>query len=112
MPRADWPKDGVDTAQPDDKAACRLSRNVPGRLHGAGVQTLPDFDEHVARQFVGVLVQSSIAGGVDPVARLQQFCTLQQAAAVLVRDPVVAQALEQLVQSIDVNLQELAPVKS
>jgi hypothetical protein len=58
------------------------------------------------------LVQSAIARGADPVARLREFRMLQQAASAMLQDPSVAQAAEQLVRTIDLTLQELAPVKS
>jgi hypothetical protein len=73
---------------------------------------LPDFDEHLAHEFVQGLVQSSIARGVDPIARLQQFRSLQQVTTVMARDPAVIQAAEHLIQAIDVALCELAPIKS
>jgi hypothetical protein len=57
-------------------------------------------------------VQSSIARGVDPIARLQQFRSLQQVTTVMARDPAVIQAAEHLIQAIDVALCELAPIKS
>ncbi|MGH1592214.1 hypothetical protein ACRBEV_32350 [Methylobacterium phyllosphaerae] len=72
----------------------------------------PGLDERLARELVQGLVQSAIARGVDPAARLQQFRTLQEAAIAMSRDPAVAQTAEQLVRAIDVTLQELAAVKS
>jgi hypothetical protein len=75
------------------------------------VQTVPGFDEHLAHEFVQGLVQSAIARGADPVARLQHFRTLQQATAVMAREPAAAQAAEQLIQAIDRALLELATVK-
>ena len=55
------------------------------------VEKMPSFDERLAHEFVQGLVRSAIARGVDPVARLQQFRTLQQAAIVMSRDSGVAQ---------------------
>jgi hypothetical protein len=75
-------------------------------------QTLPGFDEHLAREFVQGLVQSAIGQGADPLARLQQFRALQQAVIAMSRAPAVAQAAEQLVWAVDQALQELSPVKS
>jgi hypothetical protein len=57
-------------------------------------------------------VQSAIARGLDPAARLQQFRTLQQAAIAMSRDPATVRTAEQLVQAIDNALQELTLVKS
>lgn len=73
---------------------------------------MPDFDEHLAREFVQGIVQSAIVRGADPAARLQQFRALQHATTVMVRDPKVAQAAEQLLRAVDVALHELAPAKS
>ncbi|MGH1574370.1 hypothetical protein ACRAWG_31600 [Methylobacterium sp. P31] len=70
------------------------------------------FDERLACAFVHGLVQLAIERGVDPVDRLQQFRSLQQAAIVMSRDPPVAQTVEQLVRAIDLTLQELAAVQS
>jgi predicted ArsR family transcriptional regulator len=74
--------------------------------------TALSLDERLARELIQGLVQSAIAGGADPVARLREFRTLQQAASAMSQDPTVAQAAEQLVRTIDLTLQELAPVKS
>lgn len=57
-------------------------------------------------------MQSAIARGLDPAARLQQFRTLQQAAIAMSRDPATVRTAEQLVQAIDHALQALTPVKS
>jgi hypothetical protein len=68
------------------------------------VQQVPGFDEYLARELVEGLVQSAIARGVDPAARLQQFRALQQAAIAISRDPAVARAAEHLVRAIDLTL--------
>lgn len=73
---------------------------------------MPGSDDRLAREFVQGLVQSAIARGVDPTARLQQFRMLQQAVIAMSRDPAAAQAAEQLVRAVDEALQELSPVKS
>ena len=65
---------------------------------------MPDFDEHLAREFVQGLVRSALARGVDPAARLQQFRTLQQAVVVMTRDPAVAATAERLIRGIDLTL--------
>jgi hypothetical protein len=65
----------------------------------------------LARELIQGLVQSAIAQGADPVARLQEFRTLQEAAMAMSQDPSVARAAEQLVRAIDLTLQELAAVK-
>lgn len=68
-------------------------------------------EERLANAFVQGLVQSAIARGIDPVARPQQFRTLQQVAFTMSQDPAVAQTSEQLVQAIDLALIELIDVK-
>lgn len=68
------------------------------------VQQVLGFDECLARELVQGLVQSAIARGVDPAARLQQFRALQQAAIAISRDPAVARAAEHLVRAIDLTL--------
>ena len=65
---------------------------------------MPDFDEHLAREFVQGLVRSALARGVDPAARLQLFRTLQQAVVVMTRDPAVAATAERLIRVIDLTL--------
>ncbi|MGT2479363.1 hypothetical protein ACU4GR_11885 [Methylobacterium oryzae CBMB20] len=88
---------------------------LEARFGTTEVQTLSDFpnlDERFAREFVQGLVQSAIARGLDPAARLQQFRTLQQAAIAMSRDPATVRTAEQLVQAIDHALQELTLVKS
>lgn len=65
---------------------------------------MPDFDEHLAREFVQGLVRSALARGVDPAARLQQFRTLQQAVVAMTRDPAVAETAERLIRVIDRTL--------
>lgn len=65
-------------------------------------------DERLACELVQGLVQSAIAQGADPVARLQQFRTLQQAVIAMSRAP----GAEQLVRAVNQALQELSPVKS
>ncbi|MHB2211418.1 hypothetical protein [Methylobacterium sp. CM6257] len=64
------------------------------------------------REFVQGLVQSAIARGLDPVARLREFRTLQGAAMAMSQDPAVAETAERLVRAIDLTLKELAAVKS
>lgn len=73
---------------------------------------LPRLDERLARELVQGLVQSATARGRDPVARLQEFRTLQQAAVAIARDAVVAQTAERLVREADLALQELLTPKS
>ncbi|MHB2209748.1 hypothetical protein [Methylobacterium sp. CM6257] len=65
---------------------------------------MPDFDEHLAREFVQGLVGSALARGLDPAARLQQFRILQQAVAAMTRDPVLAETAARLVRVIDRTL--------
>lgn len=72
----------------------------------------PGLDERLARELVQGLVESATARGSDPVARLREFRTLQEAAGALSRDPAVAQAAERLVRTIDRTLRELAAVRS
>lgn len=72
----------------------------------------PGLDEHLACEFVQSLVQSAIARGADPAARLQEFRTLQQAAIVMSRDPAIAHAAAHLLRAIDITLQDLTAVKS
>ncbi|MGT2478835.1 hypothetical protein ACU4GR_08055 (plasmid) [Methylobacterium oryzae CBMB20] len=69
-------------------------------------------DERLARELVQGLVESAIARGVDPTARLREFRTLQLAAIAVSQDPVVAETAERLVREIGLALQEQAPVKS
>jgi hypothetical protein len=73
---------------------------------------VPGVDEHLTREFVHGLVQSAIARGLDPAARLQQFRTLQQAVVVMTPDPAALRTAEQLVHAIDLTLEELTAVKS
>lgn len=72
----------------------------------------PGPDERLARELVQGLVQSAVARGDDPVARLREFRTLQQAAMAMSQDPSVAEAAERLVRVIDLAMQELTAVKS
>jgi hypothetical protein len=72
----------------------------------------PGLNERLARELIQGLVQSAIARGVDPVARLREFRTLQEAAMAMSQDPAVAQTAERLVRAVDLTLQELAAVKS
>jgi hypothetical protein len=69
-------------------------------------------DGRLARELVQGLVRSAIARRSDPVARLQEFRTLQQAVIALSRDPAVAETSERLVRAIDLALRDLAAVKS
>jgi hypothetical protein len=71
----------------------------------------PGLDERLARELAQGLVQSAIARGVDPAARLREFRTLQQAVAAVSQDPAIAGTAEQLVRAVDHALQELTPVK-
>ncbi|MBN4098566.1 MULTISPECIES: hypothetical protein [Methylobacterium] len=73
---------------------------------------MPDFDEHLAREFVQGLVQSAIVRGLDPAVRLQQFRTLQQAAMVMMPDPAAVRTSKQIVDAIDLILEELTAAKS
>lgn len=82
------------------------------RDQASKVQVLLDFEERLARELVRGLVQSAIARGADPAARLQEFRMLQQAAMAISQDPAVAQITVRLVRAIDLALQELAAVKS
>lgn len=72
----------------------------------------PGLDERLARELVRGLVQSATDRGGDPVARLREFRTLQQAAGAMSQDPAAAQATEQLVRAVDLTLQELSVLKS
>ncbi|MCJ2019423.1 MULTISPECIES: hypothetical protein [unclassified Methylobacterium] len=72
----------------------------------------PGPDAHLAQELVQGLVQSAIAKGGDPVARLQEFRTLQQAALAISRNATLARAAEELVRAIDLRLQELTTMKS
>ncbi|MHB2204928.1 hypothetical protein [Methylobacterium sp. CM6257] len=74
--------------------------------------TAPGLDERLARELVQGLVQSAVARGVDPAARLQEFRTLQEAAMAVSPDPAVSKTAERLVSAVDLTLQELAAVKS
>jgi hypothetical protein len=69
-------------------------------------------DERLTRELVQGLVQSAIARGGDPFARLQEFRTLQEAAIAMSQDPAAAEAAERLVRAIDVCLKGLVAVKS
>lgn len=69
-------------------------------------------DERLARELVQGLVQSAVARGGDPIARLQEFRTLQQAAIAMSQDATVAETAEQLIRMIDRVLQELVAVRS
>lgn len=71
-----------------------------------------DLDERLARELVQGLVRSAIARGSDPVARLQEFRTLQRAAIAMSRYANAAQTAEQLVRAADLTLQELRATKS
>jgi hypothetical protein len=82
------------------------------RQETAKVQEADDLNERLARELVQRLVQSAIASGGDPVARLREFRTLQQAAITMSQDPTVAEAAERLVRAIDLCLRELATAKS
>ncbi|GAA0260474.1 hypothetical protein GCM10008965_31180 [Methylorubrum aminovorans] len=73
---------------------------------------IPDLDERLARELVRSLVRSAIARGSDPVARLQEFRTLQLAAIAMSHDDTVAQTAEQLVRAADFTLQKLRAAKS
>lgn len=57
------------------------------------------------------IVQSAIARGVDPVARLQQFRALQQVSFALSQDPAVARTSERLIHAIDLAMIEPTDVK-
>lgn len=72
----------------------------------------PGVDERLARELVQGLVESATARRGDPVARLREFRTLQEAAGAMSRDPAVAQATERLIRTIDLTLKELTAVKS
>lgn len=103
--------------QPDQSPLREQTFTGAADVGGAGdqaakVQTLPGLDGHVARELVRGLVESAIAKGVDPAARLQQFRTLQQAAIAMSQNPAAAQTAERLVCAIDLILQELTTVKS
>lgn len=76
------------------------------------IQTVPGFDKRLAREFVQGIVQSAIARGLDPAARLQQFRALQQATIAMTRDPMLVQTAERLVRVIDLAMQELTAVTS
>lgn len=85
------------------------------RDQAAKVQTSPailDLDERLARELVQGLMRSAIERGSDPIARLQEFRTLQLAAIAMSQDATVTQAAEQLVRAADLTLQELLAAKS
>jgi hypothetical protein len=69
-------------------------------------------NERFARELVQGLIQSAIARGDDPGARLRQFRTLQQAAMTMSQDLAVTDTAERLIRAIDLSLQDLAAVKS
>ena len=71
----------------------------------------PGPDERLAHDLVQGLVQSAIARGVNPAARLREFRTLQKAALAKSREPTPTMAAEQLARAIDLTLQELTSVK-
>jgi hypothetical protein len=73
---------------------------------------LPDLEQRLAHELVQGLVRSATARGADPVARLQEFRTLQQAAAAMSQDSVVTRTAEQLVRATDLALQELLTRRS
>lgn len=90
--------------------------NIGGILdQAAKVDTapaVPDLDERLARELVKGLVRSAVARGADPIARVQEFRTLQQAAIAKVQDAVIMQIAERLVRAADLTLQELLTAKS
>jgi hypothetical protein len=67
---------------------------------------LPDFDEHLACEFVRGLVRSAVGRRLDPAARLLQFRALQQTVVSITWDPALRRTAEQLVLAIDLRLQE------
>lgn len=81
------------------------------REQAAEVQGAHDLNEGLARELVQGLVQSAVARGGDPVARLQEFRTLQEAAMATSQNPAVAETAERLVRAIDLTLQELTALK-
>lgn len=72
----------------------------------------PCLDERLARELIQGLVQSAVTRGGDPVARLQEFRTLQEAAMAVSQDPAVPGTAERLIRAINLTIQELAAVKS
>jgi hypothetical protein len=72
----------------------------------------PRLDERLARELIQGLVQSAVTRGGDPVARLQEFRTHQEAAMAVSQDPAVAGTTECLIRAIDLTIQELTAVKS
>lgn len=72
----------------------------------------PGLDERLARELIQGLVQSAVTRGGNPVARLQEFRTLQEAAMAVSQDPAVAGTAERLIRAIDLTIQELTAVKS
>jgi hypothetical protein len=72
----------------------------------------PGLDERLARELAQGLVQPATARGGDPVARLQEFRTLQEAAMAVSQDPVVAETAERFIRAIDLTIRELAAAKS
>ena len=94
-------------------------RRSPRSTAGPGLSCPPSLgwmapgpDERLARELAQGLVQSAIARGGDPIARLQKFRTLQEAAMAVSQDPVVAETAERLIRAIDLTIQELTAVKS
>lgn len=72
----------------------------------------PDLDECLARELLQGLVRSAVARGADPIARLQEFRTLQQTAIAMSQDSIVAQSAERLVRAADLTMQELLKARS
>lgn len=89
--------------------------DVDGVRHQAAkVDTAPavsNLDEQLALELVQGLVRSATARGADPVARLQEFRTLQQTVVAMSQDSIVAQSAERLVHATDLTLQEMLTAK-
>ncbi|MBE7201431.1 MAG: hypothetical protein INR70_27010 [Parafilimonas terrae] len=99
--------------------SCRPVRTTACTTAGDGsrdqvarVRASQDPDGRLASELIDGLVRSAIAWEADPVARLLQFRTLQEAAMATSRDPDVVQAAGRLVGVIDLTLEEMTAVKS
>lgn len=99
--KAQVPAGGADVSGAGDKGA--NDHTAPA---------FPNLDDRLARELVRGLVRSASARGANPVARLQEFRKLQQAAAAISQDPIASHIAEQLVYATDLALQELLTAKS
>jgi hypothetical protein len=81
-----WRRSTRSTAEP-----CTNTSHAP-----PSSRMVPGLDERLERELVQGLVQSAIARGADPGARLREFRTLQQAAMAMSLDPAIAETAERL----------------